>query len=167
MASRQSRPRKLRFEQLIAKVQQAEDVLEAKERTVVADLSRLRDSWHAAWTPWRIVIAGVAAGFIVGRAEPMRAIGKSGGLMQLVSMASSLFAGGKAQVAAEEAGDAKREAQHANVEEGVGTVTPPDASLAQPQSQPQPKIDEEAMALARAEALLRAARSATVDQVNP
>ncbi|GAA5069659.1 hypothetical protein [Lysobacter panacisoli] len=157
------RPRALSFQQRIAKVQQTEDALEAKERAAATDLGRLRDSWRAAWTPWRIVIAGVAAGFVVGRSEPLRAIGKSGGLMQLVSMVSSLVAGGKAQVAAEEAGDAKREVQHANLEEGVGTATPTDASTTQPQPS---KIDEEAMALARAEALLRAARSATVDQVN-
>lgn len=160
MARQKVKP--LRFEQLIAKVQQAEDMLEAQERSVSADLRQLRDTWRKAWTPWRIVIAGLASGFLIGRAEPGRAIGKSGQLMHLVSMVSSLFAGGSAKVAAEEAGEAKQEVREAApaaaaaaaaaVGEGPSAVRAP---------------DEEAIALARAEAALRAARTATVDQVQP
>lgn len=144
-----TKPKALRFEQLISKVQQAEDALEEKERGVAANLRQLTHTWREAWTPARIVIAGLVAGFAVGRAEPLRAIGKSGNLMQLVSMVSSLFAGGSAKVAAEEATQAREQVQESE-------AAPAPAPVA---------ADEEALALAQAEARLRAARTATVDQV--
>lgn len=144
----------LRFEQLVTKVQQAEDALEAQERSVATDLRKLKHSWREAWTPGRIVIAGLAAGFVIGRADPVRAIGKSGNLMQLVSMLSSLFAGGSAKVAAEEASQAKEQVQ---ADAAADTVRAGEAPVA--------PADEEALALALAEARLRAARTATVDQV--
>jgi hypothetical protein len=161
MAPKKVKP--LRFEQLIAKVQQAEDMLEAQERSVSADLRQLRDTWRKAWTPGRIVIAGLASGFLIGRAEPGRAIGKSGQLMHLVSMVSSLFAGGSAKVAAEEAGEAKQE-----VREAAPAAAAAAAAAAVGDAPPAVRApDEEAIALARAEAALRAARTATVDQVQP
>jgi hypothetical protein len=154
--------KRLRFEQLVAKVQQAEDTLEEKERTVVVHARQLGQSWREAWTPARIVIAGLAAGFVVGRAEPIQAIGKSGHLMQLVSMVSSLFAGGSAKVAAEEASQANEQVQA----EAAG-VTPADAAhfASADRSARATGQDEETLALAQAEARLRAARTATVDQV--
>ena len=69
--------------------------------------------------------------------------------MQLVSMVSSLFAGGSAKVAAEEATQAREQVQESE-------AAPAPAPVA---------ADEEALALAQAEARLRAARTATVDQV--
>lgn len=144
----------MRFEQLIQKVDQAEDVLEESERRVATQLGGLRDSWREAWTPGRIVIAGLVAGFVVGRAEPLRTIGKGGGLMQLVTMVSGLFASGSAQVAAEGAEQAA-----ASAEQAVAPTT--EASLAKATS------DEEAATLARAEATVQAARVAVVDPVAP
>lgn len=134
----------MRFEQLIAKVRQAEAALEAHERSVAADLRQLKRSWRAAWTPGRIVIAGLVSGFMIGRAEPLRAVGKSGGLMQLVSMLSGLFAGGSAQVAAsqaEQAAGSAQQAAHAS--------------------------DPEAEALARAEVEMQAARAAATEPIEP
>jgi predicted phage tail protein len=96
------------FEQLIAKVKQAEDALEAQERRVSADLRQLKSSWRAAWTPGRIVVAGLVSGFFVGRARPLRAAASGGSLMQMISMVSSLVAGGSAQAAA---GEAERAAE--------------------------------------------------------
>ena len=49
----------LRFEQLVAKVQQPEDALEAHERSVAADLRQLKTSWRAAWTPGRSIVGRV------------------------------------------------------------------------------------------------------------
>ena len=165
MALKQKKPT---FKQLIAKVHQCEDVVEAREREVVADVRQLKASWLAAWTPWRIVAAGLATGFVVGRAEPMRALGKSGGLMQMVSMAASLFAGSSAKVAADEATETKEQvaedtgapgvAIHPGVTEPVARVHP-DAVA--------DDLDDEAYALAQAEARARAARTATVGQVGP
>ncbi|MDI9238549.1 hypothetical protein QLQ15_06430 [Lysobacter sp. LF1] len=153
MATKPPKAKSLSFEQLVVKVQQAEDALEAKERHVAVEVGQLKHSWREAWTPWRIVIAGLASGFVVGRADPMRALGKSGGLMQLVSMVSSLVAGGRASVAAEEASQANEQVQAEAAVEATGATAPATPG------------DDEALLLAQAEARLRAARTATVDQV--
>lgn len=161
MASAKPKPAKaLRFEQLVAKVHQAEDTLEEKERVVGGALRQLSNTWREAWTPARIVIAGLVAGFAVGRAEPLRAIGKSGNLMQLVSMVSSLFAGGSAQVAAEEATQAREQVEESDAVAATAPASPTFATAAT-----RTAADDEALALAQAEARLRAARSSTVDQV--
>jgi hypothetical protein len=121
------------FDALIQKVRQAEAALEAQERRAGADWRQLRATWRALWTPGRLVVAGLAAGFIVGRAEPFkRAAG--GGVLQLVTALSGLFAGGSAQAAASEAGDAADAAQQA---QGA-----PRAESPQPQPQPQPEPEE-------------------------
>ena len=96
------------FEQLIAKVEQAEHALEAHERRASADFRQLRASWREAWTPGRIIVAGAVAGFLVGRARPLRAVG-GGGVLQLMSALAGLFAGGQAQAAAGEAADAAQQ----------------------------------------------------------
>ncbi len=116
------------FDALIQKVRQAEAALEAQERRAGADWRQLRASWRSLWTPGRIVLAGLAAGFIVGRAEPFkRAAG--GGVLQLVTALSGLFAGGSAQAAAGEAGEAAEAAQAAQAETqdmaAEAPVTPP------------------------------------------
>lgn len=91
------------FKHLIAKVAQAEAALEAQERQVAADWRQLKASWRSAWTPGRIVIAGLATGFVVGRAQPLKSAARGGQVMQMISMLSSLFATGTAKVAADEA----------------------------------------------------------------
>jgi hypothetical protein len=123
------------FDALIQKVRQAEAALEAQERRAGADWRQLRATWRALWTPGRLVVAGLAAGFIVGRAEPFkRAAG--GGVLQLVTALSGLFAGGSAQAAASEAGDAADAAQQA---QGA-----PRAESPEPQPQPEePPADAE------------------------
>ncbi|MFC3551353.1 hypothetical protein ACFOLC_10060 [Lysobacter cavernae] len=133
------------FEQLIAKVRQAEDSLESQERRVAADVRQLKGSWREAWTPGRIVIAGLASGFMVGRAEPLRAVANSGNLVQIVSALAGLFAGGSAQAAADEA-----ERAAASAEQVVAADT-----------------DSEVEALARTEATAQAARAAAVEPTEP
>lgn len=100
------------FDALIEKVRQAEAALEAQERRAGADWRQLRGAWRALWTPGRIVVAGLAAGFVVGRAEPLKRAG-GGGVLQLLTALSGLFAGGSAQAAANEAGEAADAAQQA------------------------------------------------------
>ena len=95
------------FEQLIDKVHQAEQALEASQRVVAADWRQLRRSWLAAWTPGRIVVAGLVGGFAVGRAEP---VSRRGGVLQLLAALGGLFAGDGARAAASEAGDAAQQA---------------------------------------------------------
>lgn len=91
------------FEKLISKVKQAEHALEAQERHVAADVRQFKTSWRAAWTPGRIVIAGLLSGFVVGRAEPVKQVARSGGAVQLFSMLTSLFAADTAKDAKDDA----------------------------------------------------------------
>lgn len=104
------------FDALIAKVGQAERALEAQERRVAADVRQLKSSWREAWTPGRIVLAGAISGFLVGRARPLRMV-DGGNALQMVGALAGLFAGGSAQVAADEAAQA---AEHADVAASVG-----------------------------------------------
>lgn len=113
------------FKQLLTKVQQAEAALEARERRVSYEWEHLKTTWRAAWTPGRVIIAGLASGFLVGRAQPLRTVARSGQWMQLVTMLSGLFAGGSAQVAAEKAEEA------ADTSETVAETVAPGATTAQ------------------------------------
>lgn len=110
------------FDALIAKVQQAEDALESRERQTTEQWRQFKLTWRQSWTPGRIVIAGLAAGFMVGRARPLR-VASGGGVLQMLSALSGLMASGSAQVAAEEAGQA------ADAAESAAVSTPADALL--------------------------------------
>ena len=90
------------FHALIAKVEQAEQALEARERAASTQWRQVKATWRESWTPGRIVIAGLASGFLVGRAQPLKLAG-SGGLLNMVTALSGLLASGSAQVAAENA----------------------------------------------------------------
>ena len=109
------------FDALITKVQQAETALESRERHTSEQWQQLKTTWRRSWTPGRIVIAGLAAGFLVGRARPLRAATSSGGVLQMLTALSGLLASGSAQVAAVEAGEA------ANAAETAATNTSMDA----------------------------------------
>jgi hypothetical protein len=99
------------FKKLIAKVKQAEDALEAKERLAAADWRQLKAAWKAAWTPGRIIIAGLVSGWVIGRTDPIRHVAKSGSWLQLFTVVSGLFSSGSAQAAASEAGKAAETAE--------------------------------------------------------
>ena len=90
------------FDALIAKVEQAEQALEDRERRTSAQWQQVKSTWRESWTPGRIVIAGLASGFLVGRAQPLKLAG-SGGLLNLVTALSGMLASGSAQAAAENA----------------------------------------------------------------
>ena len=124
------------FNQLLTKVKQAETALEAQERRVAADWRQMKASWMAAWTPGRIIIAGLVAGFVTGRAQPLRAAARSGQIMQLVTMLSGLFAGGTAKIAADEA------EQAAEAADSVAEVVAPEAAGLPPEARPAAPIPE-------------------------
>lgn len=111
------------FEQLVAKVHQAELALEEQERRVAADWRRLKTSWRMAWTPGRIVVAGLATGFAVGSLDPARMLAKGGGFMRLITMVSTLMAGTGAQAAASKAEDAADSATDAAQAVAPGAAT--------------------------------------------
>jgi predicted Zn-dependent protease len=99
------------FEALVAKVRQAETALEAKERQASADFRQLKSSWRAAWTPGRIVVAGLVTGFIVGKLEPGKKAARGGGILQLLTALSGMVAGTQASAAAGKAEDAAESAE--------------------------------------------------------
>ena len=112
------------FDALIAKVQQAETALETRERQTTQQWRQFKATWRESWTPGRIVIAGLASGYLVGRAKPLRLAG-SGGLLNLVTALSGIFAGTGAAVAAEEAGQAADAAEGAAAVAGATPATTP------------------------------------------
>lgn len=92
----------MKLELLINRVRQAEQAVEIREARTRAQWRQLKATWHAAWTPGRIVIAGLAAGFVAGRGKPLRLAG-SGGALDLLRAVMPLFVGVQAaQAAAEE-----------------------------------------------------------------
>jgi hypothetical protein len=122
---------KVTFEHLIDKVRQAEDALEHHERATGAATRQLAQAWRAGWTPLRIVSAGLVAGFLVGRAEPMSKV-SGPRLLQMINTVSGLFASIKvagaardAEAAADEATEATEAAQGTAPGPAVGTPPPP------------------------------------------
>lgn len=75
---------------LIARVEHAEAAMQACVQHGDAQRQRLRASWRAAWTPGRIVVCGLAAGFLVGRSRPLQLAGSAGVLKLFGSMSSLL-----------------------------------------------------------------------------
>ena len=108
------------FEALIEKVAQAEQALESSERLAASRWDAFKSTWRASWTPGRIVVAGLASGYLVGRARPLRVAG-SGGVLNLATALAGVFAGTGAQVAAKEA------EQAADAAEGAASVAASEA----------------------------------------
>lgn len=74
-----------------ARVRAAERNVESQWTQTVTHGRRTLALWRTGWTPERIVIAGLATGFLTGRAQPLRMAG-SGGLLALLRSLSSLLA---------------------------------------------------------------------------
>lgn len=87
---------------LVNRVRQAEQAVEVREQRTQRQWVQFKATWRAAWTPGRIVVAGLVAGFAAGRAKPLRLAG-SGGVLDLLRALTPLFVGVQAaQAAAEE-----------------------------------------------------------------
>ena len=106
------------FHALIAKVEQAEQALEVRERRASAQWQQVKTTWRESWTPGRIVIAGLVSGFLAGRAEPLRAM-NGARWMQMFTAVSSFLATAQAAAAAETAEQAADTAQEAQEQADV------------------------------------------------
>lgn len=95
----------MKFKALQQRVQRRERLVEGRAQLMRERWGALKDGWREGWTPWRIVAAGLAAGFLTGRAEPLRAL-TGPRLMQMIGAVSSLFASARAAVAGEAAEEA-------------------------------------------------------------
>src|SRR3546814_2241561 len=88
--------------------------LRALQTGVRADA--LKSTWRESWTPARIIIAGLATGFLAGRADPARILkqlGSGGRWIQLVGALSGLAASLQSSIAAADAGKAVDRADEA------------------------------------------------------
>lgn len=132
------------FAKLIDKVTQAERALEARERNISADWKQLKSAWRAAWTPGRIVVAGLASGFLIGRVRPLRGA-TGGGFLHLMSALSGLVASGSAQVAADEAGEAAEQAEATAEAANVAPANTASAASTTRANAPDPLFDHEAL----------------------
>ncbi|MDO5505917.1 MAG: hypothetical protein Q4F49_06470 [Pseudoxanthomonas suwonensis] len=121
------------FEELQSKVEQAEQALEARERSAAADWRQFTASWKEAWTPGRIVLAGLASGFLAGKSRGLQRAGGDGGLKLLLGMGSLLTAK-SAESSADVARNAVRsaettaEAARETVQAAAAAVPPPAAA---------------------------------------
>jgi len=134
------------FESLQAKVARAEDNLEAHERRVAADVRVFGEAWRQAWTPPRLVAAGLAAGFLAGWARPARAITGieparwlqlAGSLAGLAGSVHAAFAAAGAKEDAEDAaGDAAASAASDVAAGGAGAGPADQPAPARPAPSP-------------------------------
>ncbi|MDR7193404.1 hypothetical protein [Luteimonas terrae] len=95
----------MNFEGLKNRVDRAEALVDGRVVQTTDRYRALRTSWREAWTPPRILIAGLVMGFATGHLEPRRALTKLGKLggpksIQLLSALSGLLTSVQATVAA-------------------------------------------------------------------
>lgn len=137
----------MNFKELQAKVARAEDNLEANERQVAADLRVFGDTWREAWTPPRLIAAGLAAGFLAGWTRPERAVAgvqparwlqMASSLAGLAGSVHAAFAASDAQDAAEDAGDAAAAATTASDHTDHTDATAADPSAPRRRRMPDP-----------------------------
>lgn len=108
----------MNFEGLKNRVDRAEALVEGRLIQTGDRYSALKSSWRQAWTPSRIVIAGLVAGLVAGATQPQRALrrlGKLGGpkSLQMISAVSGLMTSIQATIAAATAEKAAKTADEA------------------------------------------------------
>lgn len=108
----------MRFEILRRKVERSEQLVEGRIAQTRVRARATKSEWRDAWTPGRIVIAGLVSGFAMGRSDPSRALRKLGQVasprwLQAFTAISGLLASLQAAVAAVTARDAAETADDA------------------------------------------------------
>lgn len=148
------------FSRLKQRVERSEALVDGRIRQVGESQSRLRQQWREAWTPLRIVVAGLATGFVSGRVGPEKAIGSIGkvagpGTVQLLSSAIGLvgslqaaFAAMTAREATETTDDAAQAAeqtaeQAASAAAAHADPAGPAAAAAEPPRRPDERWDSQ------------------------
>lgn len=95
----------MNFEGIKSRVDRAESLVEGRLDQTRDRYLALDSSWRQAWTPPRIVIAGLVAGMVAGATQPHRALrrlGKLGGpkSLQMISAVAGLMTSIQATIAA-------------------------------------------------------------------
>lgn len=93
------------FAHLKRRVERGEALVEGRVQQANETQARLKREWRAAWTPLRIVAAGLGAGLVTGRLHPEKAISRIGkvagpGSIQLLTSAIGLVGSLQAAMAA-------------------------------------------------------------------
>ena len=140
----------MKFGALQRRVRRCEQVVTVRMGETQDHWGTLSQVWRQGWSPLRIVVVGLAGGFIAGKLEVP---GKVNGArwLQMVGSVSNLFASAQAAFAtamaaqaaataddaAEEADDASEHAQAAASAAGTRPAPAP-----QPQAAPEPELRE-------------------------
>lgn len=95
----------MNFEALQRRVARREALAEQRAVRARSAYAALQARWRESWTPTRILVAGLAAGFVLGRARPARAMGHLGKLggsrwLQAFNVVAGLLAPLQAALAA-------------------------------------------------------------------
>jgi len=140
----------MKFGALQRRVKRCEQVVTVRMGETQDHWGTLSQVWRQGWSPLRIVVVGLAGGFIAGKLEvPGRVNGAR--WLQMVGSVSNLFASAQAAFAtamaaqaaataddaAEEADDASEHAQAAASAAGTRPAPAP-----QPQAAPEPELRE-------------------------
>ncbi|WP_296246872.1 protein sip-5 [uncultured Stenotrophomonas sp.] len=88
----------MNFEALQRRVRRAEAVVQVRGEEATQHWDQLNQSWRSAWTPGRIVVVGLAGGFLAGKLEPGGAFSGSRWL-QMIGSVSGLVSSAQASVA--------------------------------------------------------------------
>ncbi|MGX9721338.1 protein sip-5 [Stenotrophomonas acidaminiphila] len=88
----------MNFDALQRRVRRAEAVVQVRMDETMQQWDTLETTWRRSWTPGRIVIAGLAGGFLAGRLEPGGAFSGARWL-QMIGSVSGLVASAQASIA--------------------------------------------------------------------
>lgn len=141
----------MKFDAIRRRVERSEQLVEGRALQTGVRAHALKSTWRASWTPTRIILAGLAAGFLVGRADPTRALkqlGSGGRWIQLVGALSGLFASLQSSIAAAGADKAVDRAGEAADQAGDAAAA---AQTAADEAAPAPPADEAAEARPRSD----------------
>lgn len=119
----------MKFAQLRNHVERVERLTELRSDQTLDHWSRLQTVWRKAWSPGRIVIAGLAGGFVAGKLE-LPGKGDAVRWLKMISTVSGLFTAMQAREAHE---DAERAADNT---EDDARDTQTDASSVRSNTQP-------------------------------
>ncbi len=138
----------MNFDTLQRRVRRAEAVVQVRSEETTQQWGALNQVWRSAWTPGRIIVAGLAGGFLAGKLEPGGAFSGARWL-QMIGSVSGLVASAQASVASFAAAAAGMAASAANesadeAEQAAETATAPAAKAAPAAANPMPPRAAEA-----------------------
>lgn len=140
----------MKFGALQRRVKRCEQVVTVRMGETQDHWGTLSQVWRQGWSPLRIIVVGLAGGFIAGKLEvPGRVNGARwlqmvGSVSNLFASAQAAFATAMAAQAAATADDAAEEAddasEHAQAAASAAGARP--APVPQPQAAPEPEVRE-------------------------